>query len=182
MRNLFSIALLAILAFSCGDAGVGFNIGKEFPVEIPVEIPSTELGIPGVNPPAVTRSEEYSLEGAGYDDLDNLEAVVVKGLSYEITGVETKDQVKLDAMSITLKSGNGSTIATIDISSNQLQNVSKTSIGDAAGLAALQSALDNQEDITAITTFDFQEIPGNQIDFNFVLYFDVVVKVRGLTE
>lgn len=181
MRNLFFIALIAILAFSCGDAGIGFNIRKEFPVEFPVEIPSSELGIPGINPPAVTREEVYSLSEAGFDDLEYLEEVVVNSLAYEITGVDAKDQIDLDAMKIELISKN-TTIAVIDITSNQLQNVTKTTIGTASGLAALQSALDNQEDITARTTFDFAEIPANQIDFNFVLFFDVTIKVRDLGE
>lgn len=184
MRNLFSIAVLALLAISCGDAGVGFNIGKEFPVEIPVDIPAAELGdvnIPGINPPPVTREEEYSLEGAGYDDLNNLEEVLVKGLAYEISGVESNEQVNLDQLTITLENQFGTTIAEIDITSSQLSNVSKTSIGNAAGLNALKQALDNQEDIVVITTFDFAEIPSSgNIDFDFTLYFDVVAKVRDL--
>lgn len=183
MRNYISIAALAFLAFSCGEAGVGFNIGKEFPVSIPVDLPNgtPELigTIPG-DPPPVKRSEEYSLAGAGYNDLDALDAVVVNGLSFEITGVDASEQFELDAIEIDLIAQSGSVIAQISVTTPQLSNVTKTSIADAAGLAALESALANQEDITADVSFDFGEVPNEDVNFEFVLYFDVVAKVRDL--
>lgn len=180
MRNLFSIAALALLAFSCGEAGVGFNIGKEFPLVIPVELDAGATGgLPG-DPPSITNTDTYSLEGAGFDDLENLEEVEVVGLAFEITGVSAAESFDLDGITIELETNFGNQIALINITTPQLSNVAKTEISDASGLNALQQALDNEQDIISNVTFDFGEIPDEDIAIEFVLYFDVVVKIRDL--
>ncbi|WP_421876247.1 hypothetical protein [Marinoscillum sp.] len=183
MKQTLLIGIAAIFLASCGEEGIGFNAQKEFPLEIPVELPSGSLPIslPG-DPGPVTREDEYSLSDvdAFSGDLDALEEVIVNGLSYEITEVDANEEFDLDNITIELTDPFGNRIALIDISTPTLTNISKTELSNTAGLAELEQALDQREDITSTVSFDFAEIPDQDVNFNFVLYFDVTAKIRDL--
>lgn len=185
MRNLIAITVLAFFAFSCGEEGIGFNIGKEFPLDIPVDLPNGTPKfveqVPG-DPGPVTFSDTYSLENVDEfsEDLDQLEDIILKNLAFEISGVDASEQFELDSINITLKSEFGVTIAEIKVETPVLNNVAKTNIGDPAGLEALAQALDRKEDIESEVSFDFGEVPNEDINFDFTLYFDVVAKIRDL--
>ncbi len=188
MKNLLLIALVAAFAFSCGDAGVGFNVGKEFPIAIPVEFSDIPEGIPDflgkLNPPAFEESIDYSLDAVGtFDGVDNAE-VVVNGFAYEITGIEAaqNENIEVEAMTLVFKTDQF-TIASIDIGSqftgNTFNNLSKRDVSNfnAAGLSEL---LENGGKIIGEVTFDFAEVPTQNFDFEFILYFDVLLKARDL--
>lgn len=182
MKRLFTVAIVAFSMYSCGEAGLGFNIGKEFPLGIPFDIPSGSLpiSIPG-NPDGKTETESYSLSkvDAFSDDLDNVEDVVIEGLAYEISGVDNGENYALDEITIELKEG-GTIIGSITLPGSQLQNVPKTDVTSDFSLDELAQILRNKGTITSDVTFDFGEVPNDDISFNFSFYFDVVVKVRDL--
>lgn len=183
MKKLLAIAVLAVCVFSCGEAGLGFNIGKEFPLTIPVDLgyfPS----IPVADPPEFTVNDSYDLDkvDAFSDDLDNLEEVIVNKISYELSGVETNEQLTIQAMTIELFSS-GNSLGTIDITDQltgtTLSNISKTEVSD-INVQALSSVLEEGGSIGTEVTFDFGEYPPNDFDFDFTFHFDVVVKIRDL--
>lgn len=189
MRTLFSIAILSLIAFSCGEAGIGFNIGKEFPVDIPIQAQISDFGVPvGVNPPALPPySETYQLGDVGdfSDDLSNVEEVVFKNLSYEIDEVDPTEQIDIDEMRIDVILNNGTKLTLFDIPTDQLQNIEKTAIQLSDDeLRQLKESLEgtsgNNGEITSEITFDFGEVPSQDLDFIFRLHFDVLVKIRDL--
>ena len=190
MKNLLLIALVAALAFSCGEAGVGFNVGKEFPIEIPITFNDIPTGIPDIlgklNPPAFEETVDYTLDKVeAFDGVDNAE-VVINGFAYEIKGVEAakNENIEVEAMSLVF-SADGTPFATIDIaadlSTNNFDNIAKTALNESQfDKEALSSLLENGGTIEGNVTFDFAELPSENFDFQFVLYFDVLLEARDL--
>ncbi len=190
MKNLTIITALAILACSCGDAGVGFNVGKEFPIAIPIEFSDIPDGIPdgfgNFNPPAFEESVDYTLAKVDAFDGIDIGEVVVKGFAYEIRGIEAiaNENIEVEAMSLVF-SANNNAFATIDIASqfngNIFENISKTALNENEFDADVLSGLLLQGGvIKGEVTFDFAEVPTTNFDFEFVLYFDVLLKARDL--
>ncbi|REE05736.1 hypothetical protein [Marinoscillum furvescens] len=184
MRNLIAITVLAFFAFSCGEEGIGFNVGKEFPVTIPIDagdFPSTPFG---GNPPAFTQSETYDLNDVNEfsDDLENLEEVLVNKVSYSISGVDSNEEIEVEELSIEL-SANGTDIGTLQIT-NRLPNNVLTDLpkGEISSLnkSELARVLKDGGTVNAEVTFDFAELPEGNFEFDFEFYFDVVVKIRDL--
>ncbi|MFY0605173.1 MAG: hypothetical protein JXR10_00565 [Cyclobacteriaceae bacterium] len=190
MKNLLLIALVAGLAFSCGEAGVGFNVGKEFPIEIPITFSDIPTGLPDgfgkINPPAFEESVDYTLDKVeAFEGVDNAE-VVINGFAYEIKGVEAakNENIEVESMSLVF-SADGNPFATIDIaadlSTNSFDNIAKTALNETQyDKEALSSLLKSGGKIEGNVTFDFGELPSEDFDFQFVLYFDVLLEARDL--
>lgn len=176
---ILSLALLSVIV-GCGDEGIGFNIGKEVPATIPVDLPFSNPGnLPvGFNPDAYTEETEFNLTDiASEDDLDNLDGIVINAISYDLTGITSGEDVQVDNFSLSFRTEGGILLATIPIATNApLANISKSEAD--FNQAGLQSALENNETIISEFTIDFQTVPNNDIDFDFTFYFDVVVKIR----
>ncbi|WP_258103701.1 hypothetical protein [Marinoscillum sp. MHG1-6] len=182
MRILTTVLSLCILLglMSCGEEGVGFNIGKEIPVEFPVQlsgINDPKLPFVNVNPPAYTVSDTYNLsEVTG----DAAESVVLKKISYEVSNVDAGEAYQMDEVSVTIRDQTtASDIGTFFIFLNEpLANKSYTQIDSTAiSYTALEQALLEEHTLEVSSTFDFQEL-GGSVDFDFTFYFDVIAKVR----
>lgn len=188
-RTLFSIAVLSLFAFSCGEAGIGFNIGKEFPVDIPVEAEITDFGVPvGFNPPALPPyNATYELGDVGdfSEDIDNVDEVIFNKLSYQIDNVETSEEIDIDEMRIDVILDNGTQLTLFNLVNDQLSNTEITEIELSADeLQQLKESLEGtggtNGSISSEIIFDFAEVPNQDLDFIFRLYFDVTVKIRDL--
>ena len=179
----------AILMLSCGDAGIGFNVSTEFPVTVPVTIeiptiPSEIANLLDINPP----SEEfnYNLNEVGaFDDalgeLGGQDNIIVNELAYEIQNISASEEVPLDELTITINVG-GSPLE-IFRQTNTLANQSKTPITlTEAQRSSIVNELFNSDRIDASVVFDLSDIPdsGEDLIFDFTLYFDVTLKARDL--
>jgi len=185
MKNLFFIAIIAFLGFSCGNEGIGFNVEKEFPVTIPIQasdIPQPPFG--SFDPPAFTESTTYKLDDvkAFSDYTDYLNAVIIQNIYYSIDNVDASEEISVQSMSMTL-TANGSTIGTLDVASDlptgKLTNLSKTAITN-LNTTILADVLKSGGTLNADVEFDFGETPPSSFDFDFVFYFDVLIKARDL--
>lgn len=180
---------LSLIFMSCGEEGIGFNVSKEFPVDVPIDlpIPGNPLGgLIDVDPEATSFDYDLS-EVGGFDDalgeLNDGGDVVVNNLAYEITGVDADEELDLDELSISINLPSGA--ITIPLAQGTLSNLSKTDIPlTETQKASIVDELLNNERIDADVVFDLAELPADPNDrvilFDFVIYFDVTLKARNL--
>lgn len=174
---------------SCGDAGIGFNVSTEFPVTVPVtiEIPSVPSEIADlldINPPSEAFNYNLNEVGAFDDalgDLGGQDNIIVNELSYEIENISSAEEVPLDELTITINIGG----APLEIfrQTNTLTNQSKSPITlTDEQRSSIVSELFNSDRIDAEVVFDLSDIPdsGEDLVFDFTLYFDVTLKARDL--
>ncbi len=193
--SLLLAILVLTLTFSCGEEGIGFNVSKEFPVDVPISIdipdPDVDPGaldlindLLNVNPPSETIDYNLNEVGAFDDALDGLgdeESIQVNGLFYEILDVSANEEVNLDELSITVNIA-GSDLTLLDITS-RLTNVEKTAISlTEAQRSSIIGELRQSERISSSVVFDLSEIPADNSDleFTFRMYFDVTLRARDL--
>lgn len=196
MKNCFKLqrgailAFCALLLFGCGDAGIGFNVSKEFPVEVPITIeiptvPSEIADLLDVNPPSEAFNYNLNEVGAFDDALDGLggsaDNIIVNELSYEITEISAAEEAPLDELTISVNIGG----APLEIfrQTDQLTNQSKTPITlTEAQRSSIVNELFNSDRVDATVVFDLSDIPssGEDLVFNFTLYFDVTLRARDL--
>lgn len=179
----------AILMLSCGDAGIGFNVSTEFPVTVPVTIeiptvPSEIADLLDINPPSEEFNYNLNEVGAFDDALSDLggqDNIIVNELSYEIENISSAEEVPLDELTITINIGG----APLEIfrQTNTLSNQSKSPIAlTDAQRSSIVNELFNSDRIDAQVVFDLSDIPdsGEDLVFDFTLYFDVTLKARDL--
>jgi hypothetical protein len=179
---LIGVAMATSLVMSCDpDIPIGFNVGKEFPVELPVQFDATFVaGIPGFNPPPVEAPYDLnSVPGFGdaLEDPENV-TIVFESMSYEITDVSTAEEFAIDAILFSVEIQNGPTLDLVSLS-DRLTNVPKTDMGlTTSELDQLRQALASDDGFTTSVTFDFAEAPTTNIDINVRIYVDVTLEVR----
>lgn len=181
---------LSVLVMSCGDAGVGFDVTADYPVEAPVDIslPSSPID---VNPDFTTINYNLNDVDAFQDALDDLqnqggispEDIEIIALSYEINGVDNSENVPLDEVAIDLNSSSGT--FNIPIITGQLSNQPKTEITlTSVAKDAIISDLQRRSQIDADLIVDLGTISAGStsqiVDFEFKLYFNVLLRVRDL--
>ncbi len=179
----------AILMLSCGDAGIGFNVSTEFPVTVPVTIeiptvPSEIADLLDVNPPSEQFNYNLNEVGAFDDalgDLGGQDNIIVNELSYEIENISSSEEVPLDELTITINVGG----APLEIfrQTNTLTNQSKSPITlTDTQRSSIVNELFSSDRIDAQVVFDLSDIPdsGEDLVFDFTLYFDVTLKARDL--
>lgn len=195
MKQLLLIAVLAFFMFSCGEEGVGFNVKKEFPLELPIDLPvgSSKLVADALNaagdPEPFTESDTYNLDKVEAFDMGSLDSVIVNSIKYELTGIENDEAFRVQTISIELFKNDVSigefnlTDELPEDSENPdqyfLANIPQSEIVG-LDLDELASVLQEGGDITSTVTFDFGEFPDKDIDFDFTFYFDVLAKLRDL--
>ncbi|MBV6644365.1 MAG: hypothetical protein KI790_02890 [Cyclobacteriaceae bacterium] len=189
-RTLFVAVIAASLfASSCGEAGLGFNVSKEWPIDFPVDFPTGDfVGLPGFDPPAL--EADYRLDDIddfadALEDLDNSGAIVFNTMSYEISGVSTAEEFELDDVSVTVVLADNSTIEIFNFpdppagQDKVLTNISKTEIPLSSNeLERLQQSLTTGGRIGTRVAFDFAEAPTTDIEIDFRLFFDVTLRAR----
>lgn len=183
----------AILMLACGDAGIGFNVSTEFPVEITditIPIPDTpdEIAdlLDDLNPPSETFNYDLNEIGAFDDalgDFQNFSSddILVNVMSYQIDNISATEEVNLDVLRIKVNVG-GSDLVLLE-QTDVLANQSKTAITlTDAQRSSIVDELLNSERVDAIVEFDLAEVPdsGEDIIFDFSLFFDVTLKARDL--
>jgi hypothetical protein len=175
-----ALLLLSLVIFTrCGEEGVGVNIGKEFPLEVPVDLPAFGPTPTGFNPPPFTLGDTYSIDKVDAFSNDEVAEIAFKSIKYGIIGVDANEDIGVS--DLTLKITIGSTIITLPISSDfangKLQNLPKSAAIPGIDGDQIAEILKNGGSIGADATFDFDTTPA-AIDFKFVFYFDIVVKAR----
>ncbi|MFT4736298.1 MAG: hypothetical protein ACI8QD_000176 [Cyclobacteriaceae bacterium] len=178
MRTLLSYFTIAAMLFSCGEAGVGFNLSKNLPVTIPVSFPAAGFDIANFNPPASPPiSEEYDLSDLG-EDINDIPEVLINELAFEISGISAAEEVDLDNLTIDLILSNNSRISLVPTLS-RLENQALTVILSSPNpqLEQLASTLITDKRIAFEVIFDFAEIPTVDLEFEYNLYFDVTAKI-----
>jgi len=174
MRILTTVVLLGFLAtvMSCGEAGVGFNIGKEIAVDLP------EFVLPQFTPAGTSVSEEgtYDLSEVTGDVVNDVEIVEV---TYEISGVDANEQVNLTGSQLEIRTKDDSVIGTVPLagSGSTLQNTSSPQPTN-FNYDILADALVNGSSVITKVTFEVGENLTNEVSFDFTLNFDVVAKIR----
>ncbi len=179
--KIFTTALLlfSTLIFTrCGEEGVGVNIGKEFPIEVPVELPDFPTPS-GVNPPAFTLGDTYSISKVEAFQNEAVAEVVFNSIKYAIIGVDPDEQIGVEDMTLTITVGQSQIILPISdrFENGVLQNLDKSQPIPGIDGEKIAQILKDGGSIGADATFDFTTTPTS-IEFQFVFYFDVVVKVR----
>lgn len=199
IRSLLLTFSLAAIAWSCGDAGFGFDVAAELPIivsETVIPIPGTAAPI-DIDPNISTF--EYNLSDVdGFDDAlnelrqnrDKVE-IFLLAVAIEITGIndsgDTYDEaVPISEARMDFSLSGGDRSIEIDFPGDVLQNLSKTDL-DISGVKDLfQNELENTERIGAGFVLDigtFQtETTANELDFNVVVYFDVAIRVTDIND
>ncbi len=183
--------LLATQIVSCGEEGIGFNVRKDFPVDVPILIEVPDPGdtdqiddLLNVNPPSETFTYDLNQVGAFDDALEGLQGqdnIILHGVFYEVTGVDATEEVGLDQLEISVEVA-GSDLVLLDIRTT-LTNVPRTSISlSDAQRSAIVEELFRSDRINSQVVFDLSELPANNNDltFNYLMYFDVELKARDL--
>ncbi|MFT6882328.1 MAG: hypothetical protein ACI83W_001396 [Marinoscillum sp.] len=181
MKNLTLIAALAILAFSCGEAGIQTNVGKEVSVETPFTIPGPPVNIPlpNYNPPAISSNEEFDLEDVT-SSIDDLGEVLINSISYEITGIDPSEEVAIDELSAVIALSGASDLEIFNISGTLKNTTSKQILTlTPAQKESLQDQLFNQKKIDFSVLVDLNEVPDQAgVSMTFIFYFDATVKIE----
>lgn len=188
MRKLFPFFAIASIMFACGDAGITFNLSTDFqtpPKEFNVPIPKTPEGLPDIaqldaDPPSETISYSLGSVDAFSGDLNQLGGVVINKISYEMTGIEApEDDIDLDEFTIDMILGpNNFTL--ISIVGGKLSNVPKTEIVMTDQQKTdISNYLFGGGELGAEIVFDLAQVPDNldNLNMNFIMYFDVTVKI-----
>lgn len=194
IRKLLLVLLATTMIYSCGEAGIGFDVTADYPITAPIEIPIPanpfHPTLENVNPDVTVINYSLGDVDAFADALDELgnagideNAIALNGLAFEILGVESDEMLPLDELSINITLG--ATVLNIPIAENTLANKSKTAIVlSSSEQSSLLDQLRNSGNVNSEIVIDIGEIPTSDsdriIDLDFKLYFDVLLKVRGL--
>lgn len=179
-RNTLFLTIMSLFLFSCGDAPVGFNVSKNFPVALPVTFDASFIaGIPGFNPPAI--EAPYDLESVpGFEDAlaESDFEIVFNDMSYEITDVSAAEEFDLDEIVFSVAITGGPTLDLVQVT-GRLTNIPETPMGlTQTERDQLRDALSGTGGFTTSVTFDFAEAPTTNIDINVNILVDVTLKVR----
>ena len=196
--NFFYLTFLSVFTFtlvSCGEAGIGFNVTKEVPVDVPIfiDIPDPEVDanatalindLLNVNPPS--ESFNYNLNEVGafddaLEDIGDEESIVVNAIFYEVTGVDESEEVLLNELSVTVTiAGEPLTLLSFraQLSDTEKRPISLTEAQKESIIAELRSS----EEINSEVIFDLSELPSSSedINFDFRMYFDLTLRARDL--
>ncbi len=176
----YQFVLLSLLAFSCSDAGVGFNLSRKVPIVFEIYVPGNDLGVEPVTP---SFTETFRLSDVKafknvLEDLAENDAVTINFVSYTITEVDSDEEIAIDAINLTV-------VSIAEQKDNVLAitgSLKNTPEGDAGVKAADKTVISNilttYKEVDNTLTFDFPEIPDTDLNFIFTLYYDVTLRVR----
>ncbi len=206
MKKIKSLLLtfsLAAIVWSCGDAGFGFDVAAEAPVDaglIEIDVPSSPIpGGTNLNQQGYTFDYDLNDVDGFQDAVDELNSfganVYILGIAYEVSGVndgpgdaDYDEEVPVEALTIEFLNASGTSNAGVfDIaaSNNILQNVSKTNLVLSTQLKQeLESRLLTANGLDMRFIFDAGDVPTDNsphvIDFQVTVFFDVAIRVRNI--
>ena len=201
--NILGLIFLTSIYLRCGEAGIQFDISKEFQVDSNffIDIPTPEdegvdtedplyeevlAELREFDPPEQTKVIEYRLSDvpAFSDVLDDLgngtDAVVIDGISLEILNIGDAEEVGLDEASLTIAMDNMDVVIESGLE-DQLENLPKALLDISnTDLGNFSTQLLKSENLSVTVRFDLNEVPTNfqDVDFDIKVYFDVTLKVR----
>ncbi|MEP5612594.1 MAG: hypothetical protein ABJP45_10110 [Cyclobacteriaceae bacterium] len=198
---LFTFSLAAVV-WSCGDAGFGFDVAAEAPVDagiIEIDVPATLFGTDeNLNQQGYTFDYDLNNVDGFQDAVDELNSagaqVYILGVAYEVSGVNTPadadydEEVPVEALTIeflNVSGANNAGVFDIAATNNVLQNVSKTDLVISDDLKGqLESRLLSANGLDLRFIFDAGDVPTDSdphvIDFDVTVYFDVAIRVRNI--
>ncbi len=195
MKTIKSLLLTCALAvlFSCGDAGFGFDVAAEVPVdpgEIRIDVPPATFNL---DPDQFTFNYDLNDVDGFADAVDELNRqgaeVYLLGISYEISGVndagDTFDEaVPVEVNRVDFNLSSGTVSADLPLSGGILGNTSKTPLDVTTIKNVIENELLNRQGFTMDFVFDAGVVvpPAmlDVIDFNILIYFDVALRVRNI--
>ncbi len=205
MRKIRSLLLTLALAalYSCGDAGFGFDVAAELPVdagEMVIPIPGTGLPF-DIDPEAL--SFRYNLNDVdGFNDAirelrDNRDKVQIflLGIAYEIDGVNDAGDTYNESVPVSEArldfnlAGSTESLSVefpVDSGSGErrLVNQSKTDLNITGLKALFENELENSENVSVDFVLDVgtftTTLVSDQVDFNITVYFDVAIRVTNI--
>jgi len=176
----FLALFLFLLAVSCGDAGVGFNVSRRVPVMFDIFVPGNDPSIQ-TNFPSFT--EPFRLKDVGtfenvLSDLAENDGVVINAITYAIGNVSDEERAAVDGISLNVSSSTGEEVNELDVSGT-LQSTPETTTGiDDDGVAVIEGLLTNNKEVDNTVIFDFAELPTSDLAFTLIIYYDVTLRVR----
>ena len=195
MKKIRSLLLTFALAalISCGEAGFGFDVAAEVPVdpgEIVIDVPPATFNL---DPDQFTFSYNLNDVDGFQDAIDELNRqdarVFLIGISYEISGVndanDTFDEaVPVEVNRVDFNLSSGTVSADLPLSGGTLQNVSKTPLDITTIKSVVEDELLNRQGFTMDFVFDAGVVTpppvADIIDFDILVYFDVALRVRNI--
>ncbi len=201
IRKLLFVLLTTPLIYSCGEAGVGFDVAAELPIDIgtvQIDIPGSGVPIP-FSIPTETLVFNYRLNDVdGFEDaLDDIRSngaeVFLNGIAYEFTGINDPDEtyderVPIENVSMVFKNDQTQveigSITILDPSDGLLGNTSKTQIDITVIRQILSNELLSSQSLSVDFVIDLGSVDApinnEEIDFNIEVYFDAAIRVRDI--
>ncbi len=188
---LLTFALAALI--SCGEAGFGFDVAAEVPVDpgeivIPVPAASTIL-----DPNPFTFNYDLNDVDGFADAVDELNRqgaqVYLLGISYEISGVNDPGDTFNESVGVTTNRvdfnlSSGVVSVDLPLSGGILQDVPKTALDITSLKSVVENELLSRQGFTMDFVFDASAVlaPSDPeiVDFNVLIYFDVALRVRDI--
>jgi len=204
MKKIKSLLLtfsLSAIVWSCGDAGFGFDVAAEAPVDagiIEIDVPATPGGA-NLNSQGYTFDYDLNNVDGFKDAVDELNSagadVYILGIAYEVSGVndgpgdaDYDEEVPVEALTIEFLNVSGTNnpgVFDIAAANDILQNVSKTDLVISPQLKEqLEDRLLSANGLDMRFIFDAGDVPTDTaphvIDFDVTVYFDVAIRVRNI--
>ncbi len=188
---LLTFALAALL--SCGEAGFGFDVAAEVPVqpdEIIIDVPPATFNL---DPDQFTFSYNLNEVDGFQDAIDELNRqgarVYLLGISYEVSGVNDSgdtfdEEVPVEVNRVDFNLSTGTVSADLPLSGGTLQNVPKTPLDITTIKGVIEDELLDRQGFTMDFVFDagtvVPPLVSDIIDFEILVYFDVALRVRDI--
>jgi hypothetical protein len=203
IRSLLLIFAVAAFTYSCGDAGFGFDVASELPVdagEMVVPIPGTLLPV-NIDPEVNTFTYDLDNVDGFADALDEIRnnasgaEVFLTGIAYEFTGIgdpgedyEINNSIPIQEirMEFIVTTTGTREILQIPLAGGILQNTPKTPLIITGVKNVIENELlnSNGNNVTTEFVFDMGTITTpstpQQVDFDITIYFDVTLRVRDV--
>lgn len=195
IRSLLLTFTIAAFVYSCGDAGLGFDVASE----VPIDVGLIEIPVPGTAVPTDLNPDEFDFnynlnQVDGFSDamneLNKVDSrVYVLGISYEISGVndpgDRDESVDVEEISLRFNLTNGARTFNIPLSGGILQNVNKTQLNLVqAEKNLLETQLLSSNSLDVDLVFDAGVVTTTAtpdiIDFSAIVHFDVALRVRDI--
>lgn len=182
MKKLFSWAccLQSLLLSSCGQEGIGFNITRKVPVVFEIAIAANDPSVEETHPDF---TEAFRLADTGsfrdvLSDLAEADGVTINSVTYSITEVSEEEEITLDEIRLSVASSDAEQLNVLGISGT-LRNTPETEAGVSdADVALIEEILTNYHEVDNTLIFDLGEVPSNELNFVFTLYYDVTLRAR----
>ncbi len=194
MRKLFySISCIALLLWSCGDAGVQSDVSKNVeidPISVRLSVPAAAIGVlVGQTPPIMVSTSQITLSSDEFSEyLEDTERFTINHITYTIDGFPAGSSADLNVdMSIQMQGQAPQNLLTTrinDVQNNPVDASLYTSSApgnvNAAAVTSLEQALKDGTSFQIAMTLVGEDVTlqATDVDFNFTFKFDVTARVK----